>query len=65
MISNIVNFTTRLMIANGIFYRKFIFNIGLLGGTEDILLMYCRLFRTKLLDLLLGRNQIPVQQAVQ
>ena len=38
MISNIASFKTRLMIANGIFCSKLIFQIGLWGGTEEYLL---------------------------
>ena len=38
MISGAANFKTRLMIANGIFSSKLIFQISLWGGTEDYLL---------------------------
>ena len=38
MISNVGSFKTRLMVANGIFCSKLIFQICLWGGTEDYLL---------------------------
>ena len=38
LISNVADFKTRLMVANGIFNSKLIFQIGLWGGTEEYLL---------------------------
>ena len=45
MISKIASFKVRLMIANGIFCSKLIFQISLWGGTEDY---HLKLFRTRL-----------------
>ena len=38
LIGNVADFKTRLMVANGIFCSKLIFQIGLWGGTEEYLL---------------------------
>ena len=38
LISKVASFKTRLMVANGIFCSKLIYQIGLWGGTEDYLL---------------------------
>ena len=38
IIGNVADFKTRLMVANGIFCSKLIFQIGLWGGTEEYLL---------------------------
>ena len=47
MISNIASFKTRLMIANGIFCSKLIFQIGLWGGTEEYLLSALQIVQNK------------------
>ena len=67
LISNVINFKTRLMIANGIFSSKLIFQIGLWGGTEEFLLSslqivkplrnsYYKLSRTRLHDFSQGEQ---------
>ena len=38
IISRVASFKTRLMIANGIFSSKLIYQIGLWGGADDYLL---------------------------
>ena len=47
LISNVTNFKTRLMIANGIFSSKLIFQIGLWGGTEECLLNSLQVVQNK------------------
>ena len=47
MISSIANFKTRLMIANGIFCSKLIFQICLWGGSEDYLLSALQIVQNK------------------
>ena len=47
MISGIASFKVRLMIANGIFCSKLIFQISLWGGTEDYLLQALQVVQNK------------------
>ena len=47
LIANVANFKTRLMIANGIFCSKLIFQISLWGGTEDYLLNSLQIVQNK------------------
>ena len=47
MISSIASFKTRLMIANGIFCSKLIFQICLWGGSEDYLLSALQIVQNK------------------
>ena len=47
IISGAANFKTRLMIANGIFSSKLIFQISLWGGTEDYLLNALQIVQNK------------------
>ena len=47
MISGAANFKTRLMIANGIFSSKLIFQISLWGGTEEYLLKALQIVQNK------------------
>ena len=47
MISWVASFKTRLMIANGIFCSKLIFQISLWGGTEDFLLNSLQVVQNK------------------
>ena len=47
MISGVANFKTRLMVANGIFCSKLIFQISLWGGTEEYLLNSLQVVQNK------------------
>ena len=47
LISNVASFKTRLMIANGIFVSKLIFQISLWGGTEEYLLNSLQIIQNK------------------
>ena len=47
LISNVANFKTRLMVANGIFLSKLIFQMGLWGGTEEYLLNALQIVQNK------------------
>ena len=47
MISGVASFKVRLMIANGIFCSKLIFQISLWGGTEDYLLQALQVVQNK------------------
>ena len=47
MISGVASFKARLMIANGIFCSKLIFQISLWGGTEDFLLNSLQIVQNK------------------
>ena len=47
LIANVASFKTRLMIANGIFCSKLIFQISLWGGTEDYLLSSLQIVQNK------------------
>ena len=61
MISNVASFKVRLMIANGIFISKLIFQISLWGGTEDYLLSSLQLVQNKAAKFATRRGRhIPV-----
>ena len=47
MISKVANFKTRLMVANGIFSSKLIFQISLWGGAEEYLLRSLQVVQNK------------------
>ena len=47
LISNVADFKTRLMVANGIFCSKLIFQINLWGGTEEYLLNSLQIVQNK------------------
>ena len=47
MVSHVASFKTRLMIANGIFCSKLIYQIGLWGGAEDFLLKSLQVVQNK------------------
>ena len=56
-ISRVAPFKTRLMIANGIFSSKLIFQISLWGGAEDYLLQALQIIQNKAARFVAQRNR--------
>ena len=65
IISGAANFKTRLMIANGIFNSKLIFQISLWGGTEDYLLNALQIVQNKAARCCKKRSENSSQRTAQ
>ena len=57
MLSSVASFKVRLMVANGIFSSKLIFQIGLWGGTEEYLLNSLQVVQNKAARLVARRSK--------